>query len=69
MIVTLIRLEAQKTDIVVSINVPHVAGEYEAGSVNLESGKVGGLIEEAIQIRERVLGTFLVKEWGLFVVD
>lgn len=45
---------------------PHVAGEYEAGSVDLEHGKQGGLIERAGEWRERVLETFEVREWGLF---
>jgi hypothetical protein len=66
-LLTLIRLEGQKTDILVTVNVPHVAGEgYEAGSVDLEHGKQGGLIERAGMWRERVLETFEVREWGLF---
>ena len=65
-LLTLIRLERQKTDILVTVNVPHVAGEYEAGSVDLEHGRQGSLIERAAKYRERVLETFEVKEWGLF---
>jgi hypothetical protein len=65
-LLTLIRLEGQKTDILVTINVPHVAGEYEVGSVDLEHGRQGSLIEKAGRYRERVLETFEVREWGLF---
>jgi hypothetical protein len=65
-LLTLIRLEGQKTDILVTVNVPHVAGEYEAGSVDLEHGRKGKLIERAGEWRERVLETFEVREWGLF---
>jgi hypothetical protein len=65
-LLTLIRLEGQKTDILVTINVPHVEGEYEAGSVDLEHGRQGSLIEKAGRYRERVLETFEVREWGLF---
>jgi hypothetical protein len=65
-LLTLIRLEGQKTDILVTINVPHVAGEYEPESVDLEHGKQGALFEKAGKYRERVLETFEVREWGLF---
>lgn len=63
---TLIRLAEQETDILITINVPHVTGEFEAGSVDLEKGKKGALVETAAAWRERVLGTFQVVEWGLF---
>ena len=63
---TLIRLVAQKTDILVTINVPHVIGQYENGSVDLEHGKMGPLLEQAAKWRERVLESFEVKDWGLF---
>jgi len=65
-LLTLIRLADQKTDILVTVNVPHVAGEYETASVDLEHGKQGALLEQAGKWRERVLETFEVKEWGLF---
>lgn len=65
-LLTLIRLKDQKTDMLVTINVPHVIGQYEAGSVDLEHGKMGPLLEQAAKWRERVLETFEVKEWGLF---
>lgn len=65
-LLSLIRLADQKTDILVTVNVPHVAGEYEAGSVDLEHGKQGALLEQAGKWRERVLESFEVKEWGLF---
>jgi hypothetical protein len=65
-LLSLIRLKDQKTDILVTVNVPHVKGEYEAGSVDLEHGRQGSLIERAGQWRERVLETFEVREWGLF---
>ena len=63
---TLIRLKEQTTDMLVTINVPHIAGQFEAGSVDLEHGKMGGLLEQAGKWRERLLETFEVKEWGLF---
>jgi hypothetical protein len=63
---TLIRLVDQETDMLVTINVPHVPGSYEAGSVDLEHGKMGPLLELAGKWRERVLESFEVREWGLF---
>lgn len=63
---TLIRLVEQETDVLVTINVPHVIGQFEAGSVDLEHGKSGPLLETAAKWRERVMETFEVKEWGLF---
>lgn len=63
---TLVRLVKQETDMLITINVPHIAGQFEAGSVDLEHGKMGALLEQAGKWRERVLETFEVKEWGLF---
>jgi hypothetical protein len=63
----LIRLEAQKTDIVVSVNVPHVPGEYKKEDVNLDSQKMGSHLEAGLKFRQRILETFEVKDWGLFV--
>ncbi|KAL1306017.1 hypothetical protein AAFC00_004147 [Neodothiora populina] len=65
--ILLIRLEAHKTDIVISINVPHSPGEYDPADVNLEAAKKGALIERALAHRERILQTFEIREWGLFV--
>lgn len=65
-LLTLIRLVDQKTDILVTINVPHVIGQYDVGSVDLEHGRMGPLLEQAAKWRERVLETFEVKDWGLF---
>jgi hypothetical protein len=63
----LVRLEAQKTDIVVSINVPHVPGEYQKEDIDLPAQKLGPHLEAATVIRQRVLETFEVKDWTLFV--
>lgn len=63
---TLIRLVDQKTDMLVTINVPHITGQFDKDSVDLEHGKMGALLEQAGKWRERVLETFEVKEWGLF---
>ena len=59
-VLLLVRLVEQKTDILVSVNVPHVAGEYEAGEVDLEKG---------VQIREKVMESLEVRDWGMFVQE
>lgn len=61
------RLEAQKTDIVITVNVPHVAGEYVPGSVDLEGEKLGKQLDAAVLYRDRILETFEIRDWGLFV--
>jgi hypothetical protein len=63
----LVRLEEQKTDIVISVNVPHVPGEYKKEEVDLPSQKMGPHLEAATTIRQRILETFEVKDWTLFV--
>ncbi|KAK0271234.1 hypothetical protein LTR91_019320 [Friedmanniomyces endolithicus] len=65
----LVRLAEQKTDILVSVNVPHVAGEYEPGEVGLEERRLGRLLENGVQIREKVMESLEVRDWGLFVQE
>ncbi|TDZ35146.1 putative ran guanine nucleotide release factor [Colletotrichum sidae] len=38
-ILTLLRLEKESTDILITINVPHIKGEYDEEDVDLELGK------------------------------
>jgi hypothetical protein len=68
-LLVLVRLERVGTDLVVAINVPHVPGErgYVAGTVDVVGGRPGELIEEGMRIRDRVLGSLDVRDWGLFV--
>ncbi|KAJ6788912.1 hypothetical protein PWT90_00123 [Aphanocladium album] len=68
-IMTLLRLEKYKTDILITINVPHIKGEYNEEDVDLELGKQGKLIGDAVEYSARIWKSFKVKDWGLFVVD
>ena len=68
-LLTLVRLEKQKSDILLVVNVPHIPGEYDKGSIDLENKKIGKLIEDGVRIRERIVETFEVKDYGLFVND
>ncbi|EME39846.1 hypothetical protein DOTSEDRAFT_74672 [Dothistroma septosporum NZE10] len=66
-LMALIRLEAQKTDVVVTVNVPHLPGSYEKAGLRVEEGRYGPLLEAAQVVKDKVLGSFEVRDWGLFV--
>lgn len=68
-LLTVIRLVEQKTDVVIAVNMPHVAGTYDAAGVDLAAGRHGALIGDAMRYRERILETFEVRDWGLFGSD
>ncbi|KAL9028612.1 MAG: hypothetical protein Q9196_003042, partial [Gyalolechia fulgens] len=61
-------LVPQSTDIVVTINIPHIPGQQEPsdGAVDFEEGKFGSLVDEGVRIRDEVWRTLQVKDWGLF---
>ncbi|KAL2163386.1 hypothetical protein VTH06DRAFT_5443 [Thermothelomyces fergusii] len=66
LILTLLRLEKQKSDILITINVPHIKGEYDEEEVDLALGKQGELIGNAIEYAARIWATFKVNDWRLF---
>ncbi|KAK3347480.1 hypothetical protein B0H65DRAFT_460609 [Neurospora tetraspora] len=66
LILTLVRLEREKTDILVTINVPHIKGEYDEEEVDLALGKQGALLGSAVEYAARIWESFEVKDWGLF---
>lgn len=63
---TLLRLEKQKTDLLITVNVPHIKGEYDEDAVDLELGKQGKLIGDAVEYSARIWETLKIKDWGLF---
>ncbi|KAK1767290.1 putative ran-interacting mog1 protein [Phialemonium atrogriseum] len=65
-ILTLLRLEKESTDILVTINVPHIKGEYDEDEVDLALGKQGELIGDAVEFAARIWESFKVRDWGLF---
>lgn len=65
-ILTLLRLEKAKTDILITINVPHIKGEYDEAEVDLELGRQGKLIGDAVEYSASIWSTFKIKDWGLF---
>ncbi|CCC12178.1 hypothetical protein SMACR_05916 [Sordaria macrospora] len=66
LILTLVRLEREKTDILVTINVPHIKGEYDEEEVDLALGKQGALLGSAVEYAAKIWESFEVKDWGLF---
>ena len=65
-LLTLIRLEKHETDLIVAINVPHTKGSYDETGIEFEVGKMGALMEEATKMRNELMRTLEVKDWGLF---
>ena len=79
---TLIRLVSKSTDIVITINLPHIPGQADASTSTSESGPLsrqgreedvdfargqfGRWVEEGINVRDEVLRTLEIKDWGLF---
>jgi hypothetical protein len=65
-VLTLVRLEKELTDILITINVPHIKGEYDEEEVDLELGKQGQLIGDAVEYAAQIWSSFKVKDWNLF---
>ncbi|PVI07724.1 Mog1p/PsbP-like protein [Periconia macrospinosa] len=64
----LLRLKDHGTDILITINAPHYPGEYEKPPSQEGDGgeTTTKLMKDADELRERVLASFDVREWGLF---
>jgi hypothetical protein len=60
----LLRLKEQQTDIMVTVNIPHYAGEYEKPKEG--EGDVTPLMKGSEAIKNRILESFNIKDWGLF---
>lgn len=65
-VLNLVRLERESTDILITINVPHIKGEYSADDIDLELGKQGKLIADAVEHASVIWESFKVKDWHLF---
>lgn len=65
-IMTLLRLERNKTDVLITINVPHIKGEYDEAEVDLELGKQGKLIGDAVEYSARIWESLKIKDYGVF---
>jgi hypothetical protein len=58
----LLRLKEYDTDIMVTVNIPHYAGEYEKP----KEGDVTQLMEDSETVKSRILESFDIKDWRLF---
>jgi len=65
-ILTLLRLEKESTDLLITINVPHIKGEYDEEEVDLQLGKQGRLIGDAVEYASKIWESFRVRDWNLF---
>ena len=65
-ILTLLRLEREKTDLLITINVPHIKGEYDEEDVDLQLGKQGQLIGDAVEYASKIWSSLTIKDWNLF---
>ncbi|OAA59651.1 Mog1/PsbP, alpha/beta/alpha sandwich [Niveomyces insectorum RCEF 264] len=65
-ILTLVRLESEATDILITVNVPHIKGEYDEDDVDIAMGKQGQLIGDAVEYAANIWSTFEIKNWKLF---
>ena len=66
LILTLLRFEKERSDVLITINVPHIKGEYDEDDVDLALGKQGELIGDAVEYAAQIWETFKVKDWHLF---
>ncbi|KAL9096421.1 MAG: hypothetical protein Q9165_001418 [Trypethelium subeluteriae] len=66
-LLVLLRLEEKQTDIVITINVPHEPGSRETEVIDPANGRLEPLLEAASGYRERILASFEIKDWSLFV--
>ena len=62
----MLRLEKEKTDVLITINVPHIKGEYDEDEVDLALGKQGELIGDAVEYAAKIWESFKIRDWGLF---
>ena len=76
-LMTVVRLPEQGTDLVITVNVPHtdvqlvrgegtVAAPSYAGAL---SGAQGHMLQAGFMVRDKVLETLKVLNWGLFVEE
>ncbi|KAI9723586.1 MAG: hypothetical protein M1812_000886 [Candelaria pacifica] len=65
-LMTLVRLQAQKTDLVITVNAPHVQGQFAEEDMNLEQGRPGKQIEIAQSYRDHLLRSLFIRDWTLF---
>jgi len=81
-LMTLIRLVSKSTDLVITINLPHIPAEEGQTTTSAASGNTSGvgsrdgtepdnglsgkLVEDGLKVRDEVLRTLTIHDWNLF---
>lgn len=68
-LLSLIRLVPQSTDLLISINIPMHQGATSGTNgdlVDFRQGRYGSLVQEGIALRDEVVGSLQVRDWSLF---
>lgn len=77
----IVRLEQQTTDIVMTINVPFNDPEmvstekciaspmYEGNDIDSQNGHKSELLTFGMSVAAEVVGSFVIVDWGLFLAD
>lgn len=79
---TLIRVVSKSTDLVITINLPHIPAEEGMNTASATSenssgdrsrkrnepgdGPFGTLVEDGLKVRDEVLRTLIIHDWNLF---
>jgi len=63
---TLIRLEKQETDLLLSVNIPVMAGSYAPEDMQPDVGRVPFWVEKGCEWSETLRNCLEVRDWGLF---
>jgi hypothetical protein len=62
----LARLENHGSDFLITIQIPHMKGEYDIDEPDLKSDAPTGLMKTGLEIAARISETLEVKDWNLF---
>ena len=63
---TLVRLAAQKSDILITINTPHSSQQMVARENGAEEDKLGSLISVGLLCQDEINRSFRINDWNLF---
>lgn len=66
-VLTLVRLQAQNTDLAITVNVPDAAGQGASEEIYPQEGTLGKQADAALVYRDHILETFQIRDWGLFM--
>jgi len=62
----IVRIASAEADLLIEYNVPHAWGQYNEAEVNIQSGKFGPMVEEALVLVKNVINGLRIEDWGLF---